>query len=560
MHHTTPLITTIVGALVLAFLLGMLANKLRISPLVGYLLAGVLAGPFTPGFVADTNLAPELAELGVILLMFGVGLHFSVKDLMTVKGVAIPGAIAQIAVASLLGLGLSYFLGWSLMSGIVFGLCLSTASTVVLLRSLEERQLVDSKRGRIAIGWLIVEDLVMVLTLVVLPAIAGLIEQGNANLTSLIWDLVWTIGKVATFMLLMMVIGRRVIPWILAKSAATGSRELFTLAVLALALGIAFGAVEFFDVSFALGAFFAGMVLNESELSHRAAQDTLPLRDAFAVLFFVSVGMLFDPLILIEKPLAVLGALAIVIIGKSLAAWGLVLLLGHSRRTALTIAASLAQIGEFAFILAGLGMSLNLLTDDGRNLVLAAAILSIMINPILFNLIDHFLDKQVDNTPIQAEVEDQDHPPQLPLDICQHAVVVGYGVVGIRLSEQLKQAEVPFVVIENSRPRVEQLHEQGVITLFGNAARSETMELARLDCASWLFLTIPNSYESSQIIAIARAKFPQLKIISRAKDEEDMAYILEQGADGAVLDEQEIANSMYRYLEADNFAKPVLIR
>lgn len=352
MHHATPLITTIVGGLVLAFILGMLANKLRISPLVGYLLAGVLAGPFTPGFVADTKLAPELAELGVILLMFGVGLHFSLKDLMAVKAIAIPGAIAQIAVATLLGMALSAVLGWSLMTGIVFGLCLSTASTVVLLRALEERQLIDSQRGQIAIGWLIVEDLVMVLTLVLLPAVAGMMEQGDVGFATLAVDMGITIGKVIAFIAIMMLVGRRLVPWIMARSAATGSRELFTLSVLALALGIAFGAVELFDVSFALGAFFAGMVLNESELSHRAAHDTLPLRDAFAVLFFVSVGMLFDPLILIQQPLAVLATLAIILFGKSLAAFFLVRLFGHSQRTALTIAASLAQIGEFAFILA----------------------------------------------------------------------------------------------------------------------------------------------------------------------------------------------------------------
>lgn len=286
MHHATPLITTIVGGLVLAFILGMIANKLRISPLVGYLLAGVLAGPFTPGFVADTKLAPELAELGVILLMFGVGLHFSLKDLMAVKSIAIPGAVAQIAVATLLGMALSAVLGWSLMTGIVFGLCLSTASTVVLLRALEERQLLDSQRGQIAIGWLIVEDLVMVLTLVLLPAVAGMVEKGDVGIASLAVDMGITIGKVVAFIAIMMLVGRRLVPWIMARSAATGSRELFTLSVLALALGIAFGAVELFDVSFALGAFFAGMVLNESELSHRAAHDTLPLRDAFAVLFF----------------------------------------------------------------------------------------------------------------------------------------------------------------------------------------------------------------------------------------------------------------------------------
>ena len=389
MHHATPLITTIVGGLVLAFILGMLANKLRISPLVGYLLAGVLAGPFTPGFVADTKLAPELAELGVILLMFGVGLHFSLKDLMAVKAIAIPGAIAQIAVATLLGMALSAVLGWSLMTGIVFGLCLSTASTVVLLRALEERQLIDSQRGQIAIGWLIVEDLVMVLTLVLLPAVAGMMEQGDVGFATLAVDM----GITIAFIAIMMLVGRRLVPWIMARSAATGSRELFTLSVLALALGIAFGAVELFDVSFALGAFFAGMVLNESELSHRAAHDTLPLRDAFAVLFFVSVGMLFDPLILIQQPLAVLATLAIILFGKSLAAFFLVRLFGHSQRTALTIAASLAQIGEFAFILAGLGMALDLLPQAGQNLVLAGAILSIMLNPVLFALLEKYLAK-----------------------------------------------------------------------------------------------------------------------------------------------------------------------
>lgn len=289
MHHATPLITTIVGGLVLAFILGMLANKLRISPLVGYLLAGVLAGPFTPALL-PILLAPELAELGVILLMFGVGLHFSLKDLMAVKSIAIPGAIAQIAVATLLGMALSAVLGWSLMTGIVFGLCLSTASTVVLLRALEERQLIDSQRGQIAIGWLIVEDLVMVLTLVLLPAVAGMMEQGDVGFATLAVDMGITIGKVIAFIAIMMLVGRRLVPWIMARSAATGSRELFTLSVLALALGIAFGAVELFDVSFALGAFFAGMVLNESELSHRAAHDTLPLRDAFAVLFLSPSG------------------------------------------------------------------------------------------------------------------------------------------------------------------------------------------------------------------------------------------------------------------------------
>ncbi|MEZ3499785.1 YbaL family putative K(+) efflux transporter [Pantoea sp. KPR_PJ] len=557
MHHTTPLITTIVGGLVLAFLLGMLANRLRISPLVGYLLAGVLAGPFTPGFVADTNLAPELAELGVILLMFGVGLHFSLKDLMAVKSIAIPGAIAQIAVATLLGMGLSAWLGWSLMTGLVFGLCLSTASTVVLLRALEERQLIDSQRGQIAIGWLIVEDLVMVLTLVLLPAIAGMLEQGNASPQLLAWDLLLTIGKVAAFMVLMMVVGRRVVPWILAKSAATGSRELFTLSVLALALGIAFGAVEFFDVSFALGAFFAGMVLNESELSHRAAHDTLPLRDAFAVLFFVSVGMLFDPMILVEQPLAVLGALVIVVLGKSVAAWLLVTLLGHSRRTALTISVSLAQIGEFAFILAGLGVSLNLLSSEGRNLVLAAAILSIMLNPILFTLLERFLAKS-ESRQEQAQEEAAEEEKQIPVDICHHAVIVGYGRVGSLLGQKLLEADVPFVVVENSRARVEALREQGIRAVLGNAVRADTMELARLDCARWLLLTIPNGYESGEIVTTAREKFADIEIIARAHYDDEVEYIMARGATRVVMGEREIASSMLHMLETEIAERPIV--
>lgn len=557
MHHTTPLITTIVGGLVLAFLLGMLANRLRISPLVGYLMAGVLAGPFTPGFVADTNLAPELAELGVILLMFGVGLHFSLKDLMSVKSIAIPGAIAQIAVATLLGMGLSWSMGWSWMTGLVFGLCLSTASTVVLLRALEERQLIDSQRGQIAIGWLIVEDLVMVLTLVLLPAIAGMLEEGNASPSLLLWDLMLTIGKVVAFMVLMMVVGRRVVPWILAKSAATGSRELFTLAVLALALGIAFGAVEFFDVSFALGAFFAGMVLNESELSHRAAHDTLPLRDAFAVLFFVSVGMLFDPMILIEQPLAVLGALAIIVLGKSIAAWLLVTLLGHSRRTAMTISVSLAQIGEFAFILAGLGISLGMLSDEGRNLVLAAAILSIMLNPILFSILERYLDKTetIEEQTLEEAIEEE---KQIPVDICNHAVLVGYGRVGSLLGQKLMEADVPLVVVENSRPRVEALREQGIKAVLGNAARVDTMELARLDCARWLLLTIPNGYEAGEVVTAAREKRPDIEIIARAHYDDEVTYIMERGANRVVMGEREIANSMLHVLEEEIAQNPIV--
>ncbi|MGL4684834.1 MAG: YbaL family putative K(+) efflux transporter, partial [Hafnia alvei] len=548
----TPLITTIVGGLVLAFLLGMLANRLRISPLVGYLVAGVLAGPFTPGFVADTSLAPELAEIGVILLMFGVGLHFSLKDLMAVKNIAIPGAIAQIAVATLLGMGLSSLLGWDLVTGLVFGLCLSTASTVVLLRALEERQLIDSQRGQIAIGWLIVEDLAMVLTLVLLPAFAGIMGEGqDMQLKDLLIELGITLGKVVAFITIMIVVGRRLVPWILAKTASTGSRELFTLSVLALAMGVAYGAVAIFDVSFALGAFFAGMVLNESELSHRAAHDTLPLRDAFAVLFFVSVGMLFDPMILVEQPLAVLGCLAIIVFGKSLAAFFLVKMFGHSKRTALTVSVSLAQIGEFAFILAGLGISLNMLSPEGRNLVLAGAILSIMINPLLFTLLERYLAKTetIEDQSLQEVTEEEEK--QIPVDLCNHVLLVGYGRVGSLIGAKLHDAGVPLVVIENSRPRVEALREQGIHAVLGNAANPEIMELARIDCARWLLLTIPNGYEAGEIVAFARTKRDTLDIIARAHYDDEVAYISDRGANQVVMGEREIANSMLELLQVD---------
>ncbi|MEQ9745025.1 YbaL family putative K(+) efflux transporter [Pectobacterium actinidiae] len=550
MHAATPLISTIAGGLVLAFLLGILANRLRISPLVGYLAAGVLVGPFTPGFVADTSLASELAELGVILLMFGVGLHFSLKDLMAVKSIAIPGAIAQIAVATLLGMGLSAMLGWSLASGLVFGLCLSTASTVVLLRALEERQLIDSQRGQIAIGWLIVEDLAMVLTLVLLPAFGDMIGSEHADTSKLLTDLAWTIGKVIAFITLMIVVGRRLVPWVLAKSASTGSRELFTLAVLAMALGIAFGAVKLFDVSFALGAFFAGVVLNESELSQRAAHDTLPLRDAFAVLFFVSVGMLFDPMILLNDPISVLITLAIIVFGKSAAAFLLVRLFGHSKRTALTISASLAQIGEFAFILAGLGIVLGLLSEEGRNLVLAGAILSIMINPLLFTLLERYLAKHetIEEQIVEEAIEEE---KQIPVDMCNHALLVGYGRVGSLIGAKLHQAGIPIVVIENSRTRVDALREQGIKAVLGNATKPEIMDIARLDCARWLLLTIPNGYEAGEIVAAARDKRADLEIIARAHYDDEVSYIMEHGANEVVMGEREIANSMITMLRLD---------
>lgn len=543
--HSTPLITTIVGGLVLAYLLGMLAQRLKISPLVGYLAAGVLAGPFTPGFVADASLAPELAEIGVILLMFGVGLHFSLKDLLAVKNIAIPGAVCQIAVATVLGLGLASLFGWGLFTGIVFGLSLSTASTVVLLRALEERQLIESQRGQIAIGWLIVEDLAMVLTLVLLPAAASIINNPEASTSTseLLMSLGVTIGKVVAFILIMIFIGRRVIPWLLARTAATGSRELFTLAVLVLALGIAYAAVALFDASFALGAFFAGMVLNESELSHRAAQDTLPLRDAFAVLFFVSVGMLFDPMVLINHPLGVLGVLAIIIIGKSAAALLLVRMFGHNRRTALTVAVSLAQIGEFAFILAGMGVTLDVLNRQANDLILAGAIVSIMLNPVLFTLLDRYLEK-TETPEEQQEEETLEEITQVPVNICGHTIVVGYGRVGAMLADKLHNKGYPVVVVEDTRARFEELAERGYPSVMGNAVAQDVLELARADCASALLLTIPNGYEAGEIVAKARAMNAHMTIIVRAHYDDERSYIMERGANRVVIGEFEIARAM----------------
>lgn len=389
MPHDTPLITMLALAFVIAFAFGMIAQKFRLSPLVGYLLAGIIVGPYTPGYVADTVLAQQLAEIGVILLMFGVGLHFSPNDLMRVRWIAIPGALAQILVASLLGLMTAQAFGWGLGGGLIFGLALSVASTVVLLRALEARNDIDSDHGRIAVGWLLVEDIFMIAALLLLPPLADILGgRPSSSGDSLAYTLFLTVVKVVVFAALALVVGKRVIPWLLQHVAATGSRELFTLGVLACALGIAFGAALLFDVSFALGAFFAGVIMNESDLSHDAAQRSLPFQDAFAVLFFVAVGMLFDPTIVFEAPLALLATVTIIVFGKSLAAFLIVLAFRRPLTTALTVSASLAQIGEFSFILAGLGVSFGLLPPEGRDLLMAGAFLSITLNPLLFRLLE----------------------------------------------------------------------------------------------------------------------------------------------------------------------------
>ncbi len=560
MPHHMPLISTIVVGLVMAFALGALAHRFRISPLVGYLLAGVLAGPFTPGYVADQGLANQLAEIGVILLMFGVGLHFSLKDLLSVRAIAIPGAVVQIASATVLGMGLAWAMGWNLGGGLVFGLALSVASTVVLLRALQERRLVETERGHIAVGWLIVEDLAMVLALVLLPAIASATAGPSADLESIAISLGVTLGKVVAFLAIMLIVGRRVSPWILHYVAHTGSRELFRLSVLAIALGTAFGAAELFGVSFALGAFFAGMVLSESQLSHQAASETLPLRDAFAVLFFVSVGMLFDPMILIEDFGPVLATFLIIVIGKSAAAYAIVRLFGHPDTTALTIAASLAQIGEFSFILAGLGVELQILPAEGRDLILAGAILSIMMNPFLFTLLDRWFAKR-EAVRAQANVEaaaaEQEviaaeaaaaaasREPLPVTSLTDHVVLVGHGRVGKYISEKLASMSLPFLVIETNKEQVAELQKGSLDVIVGNAADPDIAAAANIRQARCLLVAIPDAFESGQVVEQARKLNPDLPIIVRAHSFAQEEHVMKFGATRIVMGEQEIARAMF---------------
>ncbi len=561
MPHDTDLIDIIAVGLAVAFVLGAIANRFKLSPLVGYLLAGVLVGPFTPGFVADQELATQLSELGVMLLMFGVGLHFSLADLMKVKSIAIPGAIVQIVAATLLGWVLAWFMGWSHLQGFVFGLALSVASTVVLLRAMEERRLLDTNRGKIAVGWLIVEDLVMVLALVLLPALAGALGDGDtANAAAQVsgaaveaaqeesnagWAIAKAIGvtllQVTAFVAVMMVVGKRVIPWTLEKIAATGSRELFTLSVLAIALGVAFGSAKLFGVSFALGAFFAGMLLNESELSHKAANDSLPLRDAFAVLFFVSVGMLFDPMIVVEYPLQVLATFLIIVVGKSLAAFAIVRAFGHPTGTALTISASLAQIGEFSFILAGLGLSLKILPQEGHDMVLAGALLSIVANPFLFVALDKWKAR---NEKEAVAPEEAEPPPGPPLVAEDHAIIIGYGRVGSILAQVLRERGIPLVVIDDNGHNIERAHANGIPGIRGSAAADLVLAEAQPEKAKIAILAIPQPLEAGEAIAKLRALNPDLTVLARAHSDAEVKHLLAHGADGAVMAERELAHSL----------------
>ncbi len=554
MHAHMPLIITLAAALGLSLVLGFAAARLGLPALVGYLLAGVLLGPHTPGFVADLDLAAQLAEIGVMLLMFGVGLHFSVQDLMGVRKIAVPGAVVQIAVATAMGAGLATWWGWSAAGALVFGISLSVASTVVLLRALESRGVLDSQNGRIAVGWLIVEDLAMVLVLVLLPALVGLgAGGGNGGGAQDLWlTLGRTLLAVGAFVALMLLGGRRVLPWLLWQISKTGSRELFTLCIIAVAVGIAYGASALFGVSVALGAFFAGLVLRESEFSHRAAEQSLPFRDAFAVLFFVSVGMLFDPRVLLDRPLQVLAVAAVIMVGKSLAAAALVLAMRYPLNTALTVSVSLAQVGEFSFILVALGGSLGVLPPEAKSLIVAGALLSIALNPLLFSMVEPARRWILARSALARRLEARDDPlAELPLStdrrfLARQVVLVGYGAVGRRIAAELAERDIPFVVVEQSRERVEALRAAGLHAVSGDAADPAALVQAHIADAGLLVVAASDSTDVRRMIETARTLNPGIPVIVRAPNAEEAALLLQEGAHRAVHHRDALAEVMTR--------------
>ncbi|MBV6522554.1 MAG: putative cation/proton antiporter YbaL [Gemmatimonadaceae bacterium] len=552
MQPSVTLVSTLAAALGLALIFGFVAARLKLPPIVGYLVAGIVIGPATPGFDADVGLASQLAEIGAILLMFGVGLHFSVADLLNVRRMALPGAIVQILFSSSLGVGVALLWGWGAGAGIVFGLSLSVASTVVLVRALEDQGVLESVNGRIAVGWLVVEDLATVLALVLLPALADSLGfAGNGADARGIWlGLGKAMGRVAVFIALMMVIGRRLFPWMLWQVARTGSRELFTLCVIAAAVGIAHGSAHFFGVSFALGAFFAGMVLRESALSYRAAGESLPLRDAFSVLFFVSVGMLFDPAILIEQPLRVLTVGAIVMLGKSLAAFTIVLLFRYPLNTALTVSASLAQIGEFSFILAGLGVSLGLLPEAGQNLVLAAALFSIALNPLVFRSVEPMQNWIRKRSELASALERRDDPlAELPSTVSQerltgHTLLAGYGLVGRRIAEALAGNGLSFVVAEQNRELVERLRARGWLAVSGDASDPAVLIQGHVVRARMLVIATPDAFRARQMIETARILNPGIEIVVRTHSEEGASLLAKEKMARVFVGEHELAKGM----------------
>ena len=560
MPHDVTLIATIATAFGLAMVFGLLAARLKLPPLVGYLLAGIVVSPATPGFVADVGLAGQLAEIGVMLLMFGVGLHFSLADLMSVKKIAVPGAVVQIAVATALGGGVAMLWGWDLGAAIVFGLCLSVASTVVLLRALEAKGLLKSVNGQIAVGWLVVEDLVMVLVLVLLPALAGVLkahggEAAVAPQAGEIWTTVGiTLAKVTAFVVLMLVVGRRLLPKLLWWVARTGSQELFTLGVVAIAVGVAFGAALLFDVSFALGAFFAGMMMRESEFSHRAADESLPLRDAFAVLFFVSVGMLFEPAVVFQQPVKLLAVVAIVLIGKTVAAVALVLLFRYPLNTALTVGASLAQIGEFSFILAGLGVALELMPREGQSLVLAAALLSIAANAALFSAVEPLRRWVLARSAFARQLEMRDDPlAELPTStdrqlLSGQVVLVGYGRVGRRIAQALREHQLPFVVVEQNRETVDALRREGIAAVSGDAMTPEVLVQGHIAEAAMLVVAIPDAVDVRKMVEIARTLNPGIAVVLRTHNEEEADLLRKESLGTVFLGEHELARGMTSHI------------
>ena len=559
MPHNIALITTIASCLGAALVLGFVAVRLKLPALVGYLAAGIILGPHTPGFVADVVLARQLAEIGVMLLMFGIGLHFSLDDLLSVRRLVLPGAAIQIAVATALGAAVTSLWGWSLGAGIVFGLTLSVASTVVVIRQLESLGLLQSVNGHIATGWLVVQDIAMVLVLVLLPPLAASLggsAAGHAAERGIVTTLAITLGQVAIFVALMLVIGRRVFPWFLWQVARTGSRELFTLCVIATAVGIAFGSAELFGVSFALGAFFAGMVMGESELSQRAAEQSLPLRDAFSVLFFVSVGMLFDPLILLRQPLDVLTVVAIIILGNPLAAFLIVLIARYPLNTALTVAASLAQIGEFSFILSGLGLTLGLLPAEGQQLILAGSIISIALNPLVFQAVEP-LQAWLRRSPAFARAFESSTDPlaELPLTVDQNlltrqVVLVGYGRVGSRIGAALKARGVKLVVADENREVVDQLRRQGVAAVFGDASEPVVLVQAHIGRASMLVIAIPDTFHVRRMMETARALNPEIRFVIRSHNEVEAALLRKESPAAVFLGEHELALGMTQHVLA----------
>ncbi len=560
MPHDISLITTVAAGFGLAMILGFIAARLKIPPLVGYLIAGIIMGPATPGFVADVELAGQLAEIGVMLLMFGVGLHFSLEDLMNVRRIAVPGAVVQITVATALGTVLAMYWGWSFGGGLVFGLALSCASTVVLLRALETRGILDSVNGRIAVGWLVVEDLVCVLVLVLMPPLAELLGGSAADAHgaggSLWGTLAVTLAKVGAFIALMLVVGRRVFPRILWAVARTGSRELFTLCVIAAAVGVAYGSAKLFGVSFALGAFFAGMMMRESDFAHRAAEESLPLRDAFSVLFFVSVGMLFDPQVLLQEPGKVLAVAAVVIVGKTVAAILLVLAFRYPLNTALTVGASLAQIGEFSFILAGLGVALDLLPKAGQSLILAGALISIAFNSVVFAAIGPARKWALAHSALARRLEMREDPTAaLPTTVEEHflsgqVVLVGYGRVGRRIAEALDAQKIPYVVAEQHRQVVEKLRERGVPAVSGDASDPAVLIQAHIARAGMLVIATPDTLDVRKIVDMARTLNPAIEVVLRTHSEEEAGLLRQESLGTVFMGEDELAKGMARHVLA----------